>query len=143
MARSAGLGEAARDLQKAELITKAIGEKVENLLVIGIKRMVLSEVQFVEVRRQFGVDGQVTVFRETAQPNGPRRQHSGNVFGNDEEASRDREDRRHGIHADAPAKVQKLLDLRRQQQQGDAGVRAMPAQQMKRDAHRHDSALHR
>ena len=39
-------------IQKAELITKAIGEKVENLLVVGIKRMILSEVQFVEIRRQ-------------------------------------------------------------------------------------------
>lgn len=46
-----GSVESEKDLQKAELITKAIGEKVENLLVVGIKRMILSEVQFVEIRR--------------------------------------------------------------------------------------------
>ncbi len=46
-----GSVESQQDLAKAELITKAIGEKVENLLVVGIKRMVLSEVQFVEIRR--------------------------------------------------------------------------------------------
>jgi pilus assembly protein CpaC len=47
-----GSVESQQDMQKAELITKAIGEKVENLLVVGIKRMILSEVQFVEIRRQ-------------------------------------------------------------------------------------------
>lgn len=47
-----GSVESQQDLQKAELITKAIGEKVENLLVVGIKRMILSEVQFVEIRRE-------------------------------------------------------------------------------------------
>ncbi len=46
-----GTVESPQDLQKADLITKAIGEKVENLLSVGIKRMILSEVQFVEVRR--------------------------------------------------------------------------------------------
>lgn len=46
-----GSVESQQDLQKAEMITKAVGEKVENLLVVGIKRMVLSEVQFVEIRR--------------------------------------------------------------------------------------------
>jgi pilus assembly protein CpaC len=46
-----GSVESQQDLQKAELITKAIGETVENLLVVGIKRMILSEVQFVEIRR--------------------------------------------------------------------------------------------
>lgn len=46
-----GSVESQEDLKKAELITKAIGEKVENLLVVGIKRMILSEVQFVEIRR--------------------------------------------------------------------------------------------
>jgi pilus assembly protein CpaC len=46
-----GSVESQQDLQKAELITKAVGEKVENLLVVGIKRMILSEVQFVEIRR--------------------------------------------------------------------------------------------
>lgn len=47
-----GSVESQQDLQKAELITKAIGEKVEKLLVVGIKRMILSEVQFVEIRRK-------------------------------------------------------------------------------------------
>lgn len=46
-----GSVESQQDLQKAEMITKAIGEKVENLLAVGIKRMILSEVQFVEIRR--------------------------------------------------------------------------------------------
>ncbi len=46
-----GSVESQQDLSKAELITKALGEKVENLLVVGIKRMILSEVQFVEIRR--------------------------------------------------------------------------------------------
>jgi pilus assembly protein CpaC len=46
-----GSVESQQDLQKAELITKAFGEKVENLLAVGIKRMILSEVQFVEIRR--------------------------------------------------------------------------------------------
>ncbi len=46
-----GSVESQQDLAKAELITKAIGEHVENLLVVGIKRMVLTEVQFVEIRR--------------------------------------------------------------------------------------------
>ena len=46
-----GSVESQQDIQKAELITKAMGEKVENLLLVGIKRMILSEVQFVEIRR--------------------------------------------------------------------------------------------
>ena len=46
-----GSVESAQDLQKADLLTQALGEKVENLLVVGIKRMILSEVQFVEIRR--------------------------------------------------------------------------------------------
>ena len=46
-----GSVESQQEMQKAELITKAVGEKVENLLVIGVKRMILSEVQFVELRR--------------------------------------------------------------------------------------------
>jgi pilus assembly protein CpaC len=46
-----GSVESQQDLQKAEMIAKAVGEKVENLLVVGIKRMVLIEVQFVEIRR--------------------------------------------------------------------------------------------
>ena len=45
-----GSVESQEDLQKAEMITKAIGEVVENLLSVGIKRMVLVEVEFVEVR---------------------------------------------------------------------------------------------
>jgi pilus assembly protein CpaC len=50
-----GSVESPQDLQKAELITKAIGEDVENLLVVGIKRMILTEVQFVEIRKR-GLD---------------------------------------------------------------------------------------
>jgi pilus assembly protein CpaC len=46
-----GSVESQQDLQKAELITKAVGESVENLLVVGIKRMILTEVQFVEIRK--------------------------------------------------------------------------------------------
>jgi len=47
-----GSVESQQDLDKAQLITKALGEKdVESLLTVGIRRMVLSEVQFVEVRR--------------------------------------------------------------------------------------------
>jgi pilus assembly protein CpaC len=46
-----GSVESQQDLQKADLITKAIGEHVENLLTVGIKRMVLTEVQIVEIRR--------------------------------------------------------------------------------------------
>jgi pilus assembly protein CpaC len=45
-----GSVESQQDLEKAQLITKAMGEKVESLLTVGIRRMVLSEVQFVEVR---------------------------------------------------------------------------------------------
>jgi len=47
-----GSVESQQDLEKAQLITKALGEKdIESLLTVGIRRMVLSEVQFVEVRR--------------------------------------------------------------------------------------------
>jgi pilus assembly protein CpaC len=46
-----GSVESQADLQKAELITQAMGEKVENLLSVGVKQMILSEVQFVEIRR--------------------------------------------------------------------------------------------
>lgn len=46
-----GSVESQEDLKKADLITKAMGETVQNLLVVGIKRMILSEVQFVEIRR--------------------------------------------------------------------------------------------
>jgi len=47
-----GSVESKHDLQKAELITKAIGEEVENLLTVGIKRMVLVEIDFVEIKKQ-------------------------------------------------------------------------------------------
>jgi pilus assembly protein CpaC len=47
-----GSVESKHDLQKAELITKAIGEEVENLLAVGIKRMVLVEIDFVEIKKQ-------------------------------------------------------------------------------------------
>lgn len=39
------------DLTKAALIPLALGEKVESLIRVGLKPMVLSEVHFVEVRR--------------------------------------------------------------------------------------------
>jgi len=45
-----GSVESVHELHKAELMVKAMGEPVENLLTVGIKRMILSEVQFVEVR---------------------------------------------------------------------------------------------
>ena len=47
-----GSVESQQDLEKAHLITKALGERdIESLLTVGIRRMILSEVQFVEVRR--------------------------------------------------------------------------------------------
>lgn len=47
-----GSAESEEDVQKALKITNAIGEKdVENLVVVGIARMILTEVQFVEIRR--------------------------------------------------------------------------------------------
>ncbi|OJH35035.1 type II and III secretion system protein family protein [Cystobacter ferrugineus] len=46
-----GSVESQQEMQKAELLVKALGEKVENLLVVGIKKMIISEVQFVEIRR--------------------------------------------------------------------------------------------
>ena len=46
-----GSVESQQDLQKAELVTKAMGAKAENLVTVGIKRMILAEVQFVEIRR--------------------------------------------------------------------------------------------
>lgn len=39
------------DLEKAALIPQALGEKVESLIRVGLKPMVLNEVHFVEVRR--------------------------------------------------------------------------------------------
>lgn len=44
-----GWVEAKEDLAKADMVVKAVGEKAENLLTIGTKRMVLVEVEFVEV----------------------------------------------------------------------------------------------
>jgi pilus assembly protein CpaC len=46
-----GSVESQSDLHKLELITKALGEQVENLVQIGIRRMILMEVQFVEIQR--------------------------------------------------------------------------------------------
>lgn len=46
-----GTVESADDLKKAELIVKAMGTQVESLITVGIKRMVLVEVQIVEIRR--------------------------------------------------------------------------------------------
>jgi pilus assembly protein CpaC len=46
-----GSVESKADLQKAEMITKAIGEEVENLLTVGIKRMILVEIDFVEIKK--------------------------------------------------------------------------------------------
>lgn len=47
-----GSAESEEDVEKAMKITKAIGEQnVENLVVVGIARMILTEVQFVEIRR--------------------------------------------------------------------------------------------
>lgn len=48
-----GSAESEEDVEKALKITKAIGEQdVENLVVVGIARMILTEVQFVEIRRK-------------------------------------------------------------------------------------------
>src|SRR5438874_1364604 len=44
-----GWVESKDDLQKAEMIAKAVGQKAENLLTVGARRMVLVEVEFVEV----------------------------------------------------------------------------------------------
>ena len=46
-----GSVESQNDLHKLELIIKALGEQVENLVTVGIRRMVLMEVQFVEIKR--------------------------------------------------------------------------------------------
>ena len=46
-----GTVESPEDLKKAEMIVKAVGAQVENLITVGIKRMVLVEVQIVEIRR--------------------------------------------------------------------------------------------
>lgn len=46
-----GTVESTEDMKKAELVVKAMGSSVENLITVGIKRMVLVEVQIVEIRR--------------------------------------------------------------------------------------------
>ncbi len=46
-----GSVESDADLKRADLITKALGEHVENLLTVGIKKMIMADVQFVEIRR--------------------------------------------------------------------------------------------
>ncbi|MHB1846484.1 MAG: type II and III secretion system protein family protein [Deltaproteobacteria bacterium] len=46
-----GSVESDQDLKRADLITKALGEKVENLLTVGIKKMIMADVQFVEIRK--------------------------------------------------------------------------------------------
>ncbi len=46
-----GSVESPEDMKKMDLIIRAVGEQVENLVTIGIKRMVLLEVQFVEIKR--------------------------------------------------------------------------------------------
>jgi pilus assembly protein CpaC len=46
-----GTVESAQDMQKAEVIIKTAGEKIENLLGIGLKKLIQSEVQFVEISR--------------------------------------------------------------------------------------------
>lgn len=44
-----GWVESKEDLAKADLVVRAAGEKAENLLTVGVKRMVLVEVEFAEV----------------------------------------------------------------------------------------------
>ena len=44
-----GSVESQDDLKRADLITKAMGEKVENLLAVGLRRMIMADVQFVEI----------------------------------------------------------------------------------------------
>jgi len=46
-----GIVESEAALRKAALIAQALGERVENLVQVGLQRMVLSEVHFVELRR--------------------------------------------------------------------------------------------
>ncbi|WP_373047936.1 pilus assembly protein N-terminal domain-containing protein [Vulgatibacter sp.] len=46
-----GTVESEAELEKAALIARALGERVENLVQVGLRRMVLSEVHFVELRR--------------------------------------------------------------------------------------------
>ena len=44
-----GWVESQDELKKLDLVTRAVGEKVENLVTVGVKKMVLVEVDFVEV----------------------------------------------------------------------------------------------
>ena len=44
-----GWVESPEDIKKADMVTKAVGEHAENLITVGTKRMVLVEVEFVEV----------------------------------------------------------------------------------------------
>ena len=44
-----GWVDSAEDMKKLDLVTRAVGEKAENLVTIGQKKMVLVEVDFVEV----------------------------------------------------------------------------------------------
>ena len=46
-----GTVESQEELKRAELITKALGEKVENLLTVGLRKMIMADVQFVELRK--------------------------------------------------------------------------------------------
>ena len=44
-----GWVDSAEDLKKLDLVTKAVGERAENMVSVGLKKMVLVEVDFVEV----------------------------------------------------------------------------------------------
>ena len=46
-----GSVESQQDLKKAELVTTALGEKVQNLLTVGIKNMIMVEVHVLEVKK--------------------------------------------------------------------------------------------
>lgn len=54
-----GSVESEEEVRKAELIVRSLGEKVESLVTVGLRRMVHSEVHFLEVRKshlsQYGV----------------------------------------------------------------------------------------
>src|SRR3954471_4631925 len=44
-----GWVDSAEDMKKLDLVTKAVGERAENMVSVGLKKMVLVEVDFVEV----------------------------------------------------------------------------------------------
>lgn len=46
-----GSVESQAELRKVEWITRAVGARAENLVTVGMRRMILSEVHFLEVRR--------------------------------------------------------------------------------------------